>query len=71
MLNLNKNTQSAHHIEKKTHVQNWHILDICIMLHRLTLKVLVTTSDAQWEGIGDVGLARYEPARHYFPHARP
>ena len=27
----------------------------------LTLKVLVTTIDAQWEGMGDVGLARYEP----------
>ena len=28
----------------------------------LTLTVLVTTTDAQWEGIGDVGSARYEPA---------
>ena len=28
----------------------------------LTLKVLVTTIDAQLEGMGDVGLARYEPA---------
>ena len=28
----------------------------------LTLKVLVTTTDAQWEGMGDVGVARYEPA---------
>ena len=28
----------------------------------LTLKVLVATIDAQWEGMGDVGLARYEPA---------
>ena len=28
----------------------------------LTLKVLVTTIDAQWEGMGDVGSARYEPA---------
>ena len=25
-------------------------------------KVLVTTIDAQWEGMGDVGSARYEPA---------
>ena len=31
----------------------------------LTLKVLVATIDAQWEGMGDVGSARYEP--HYFP----
>ena len=28
----------------------------------LALTVLVTTIDAQWEGMGDVGLARYEPA---------
>ena len=27
-----------------------------------TLKVLVTTIDAQWKGMGDVGSARYEPA---------
>ena len=27
----------------------------------LTLKVLATTIDAQWEGMGDVGSARYEP----------
>ena len=27
----------------------------------LTLKVLVATTDAQCEGMGDVGLARYEP----------
>ena len=28
----------------------------------LTLKVLVATIDAQREGMGDVGSARYEPA---------
>ena len=28
----------------------------------LTLTALVTTIDAQWEGMGDVGSARYEPA---------
>ena len=28
----------------------------------LTLKVLVVTIDAQWEGMGGVGSARYEPA---------
>ena len=28
----------------------------------LTLKVLVVTIDAQWEGMGDVGSVRYEPA---------
>ena len=31
-------------------------------LQMLTLKVLVMTIDAQWEGMGDVGLARHEPA---------
>ena len=33
----------------------------------LTLTVLVATIDAQWEGMGDVGSARYE---RYFPHAQ-
>ena len=32
------------------------------LAHWLTLKVLVATIDAQWEGMGDVGSARYEPA---------
>ena len=32
------------------------------LLWQLTLKVLVMTIDAQWEGMGDVGSARYEPA---------
>ena len=36
------------------------VSSMCI--ETLTLKVLVTTIDAQWEGRGDVGLARYEPA---------
>ena len=31
-------------------------------VNNLTLKVLVTTIDAQWEGMGDVGSARYELA---------
>ena len=30
--------------------------------HGLTLTVLVATIDAQWEGMGDVGSARYKPA---------
>ena len=33
-----------------------------IVWNILTLKVLVATIDAQWEGMGDVGSARYEPA---------
>ena len=28
----------------------------------LTLTVLIRTIDAQWDGMGDVGSARYEPA---------
>ena len=32
------------------------------VLQPLTLKVLVVPIDAQWEGMGDVGSARYEPA---------
>ena len=32
------------------------------LLSHLTLAVLVTTIDAQWEGMGDVGSVRYEPA---------
>ena len=30
--------------------------------NKLTLTMLVATTDAQWEGMGDVGSARYEPA---------
>ena len=33
-----------------------------VCMHGLTLKVLVTTIDAQWEGMGDVGSVRYELA---------
>ena len=36
---------------------------------KLTLKVLVVTIDAQREGMGDVGSARYEPA--LLPHGQP
>ena len=44
----------------------------CIPVHSsssviglLTLKVLVATIDAQWEGMGDVGSARYEFLKIY------
>ena len=33
-----------------------------LCLITITLKVLVATIDTQWEGMGDVGSARYEPA---------
>ena len=36
--------------------------DYFIAVMELTLKVLVATIDAQWEGMGDVGSVRYEPA---------
>ena len=35
---------------------------ICQNVLLLTLTVLVMTIDAQWEGMVDVGSARYEPA---------
>ena len=41
---------------------NFHFLFFLVIVELLTLKVLVTTIDAQWEGMGDVGSARYEPA---------
>ena len=36
--------------------------DTFCAIHGLTLTVLVATIDAQWEGMGDVGSVRYEPA---------
>ena len=36
-----------------------HLGTVCASY--LTLKVLVATIDAQWEGMGGVGSARYEP----------
>ena len=36
--------------------------DFALQCKLLTLKVLVATIDAQWEGMGDVGSTRYEPA---------
>ena len=32
------------------------------MVYIITLTVLVMAVDPQWEGMGDVGSARYEPA---------
>ena len=37
-------------------------IDYLFICTQLTLTVLVTTIDVQWEGMGDVGSARYEPA---------
>ena len=41
--------------------QMFHVLNT-EQFHLLTLKVLVVTIDAQWEGMWDVGSARYELA---------
>ena len=38
------------------------LFHVQVQVPMLTLKVLVTTIDAQREGMGDVGSARYEPA---------
>ena len=40
----------------------WHDACCPVYVSKLTLKVLVAIIDAQWEGMGDVGSARYEPA---------
>ena len=40
----------------------WCVLAMNYCKVTLTLTVLVMTIDAQWEGMGDVGSARYEPA---------
>ena len=39
-----------------------------VLSHPLTFKVLVVTIDAQWEGLGDVGSVRYEPALRINEH---
>ena len=43
-------------------INNYSFIQINPCYNMLTLKVLVTTIDAQWEGMGDVGSVRYEPA---------
>ena len=55
--NISNHDAIAHQIRSIT-------VDICtkFMSPELTLKVLVATIDAQREGMGDVGSARYEPA---------
>ena len=39
-----------------------HIYSCLYITIFITFKVLVATIDAQWEGMGDVGSVRYEPA---------
>ena len=45
-----------------TVTEDFLINELTQRFQKFTLKVLVATTDAQWEGMGDVGLARYEPA---------
>ena len=51
----------GHMLEYHANVSSKHANDVHTYKY-LTLKVLVMTIDAQWEGMGDVGSARYEPA---------
>ena len=50
------------HIDAHESMQMLHQTLMLWHVKLLTLKVLVTTIDAQWEVMGDVGSARYEPA---------
>ena len=45
-------------------VSTWKIglTSVLLLQFPLTFKVLVTTIDAPWEGVGDVESARYEAA---------
>ena len=53
--------RSTEHWQSSIHSEMSQI-DPKLFINLLTLKVLVTTINAQWEGMGDVGSARYEPA---------
>ena len=57
-------TASKHHTSKGflASISLVFLMKLSISLKFLALKVLVTTVDAQREGMGDVGSARYEPA---------
>ena len=57
-----KREDKVHNISITKHTQKKFSLNNNIMFSPLTLTVLVATIDAQWEGMGDVGSARYEPA---------
>ena len=57
---MRRRVLSAQGFQKLIYLQ---LFTDCLMkIAPLTPKVLVTTIDAQWEGMGDVGSARYEPA---------
>ena len=57
--------QLPHHLVEdagRTQVGKSEIPVEVVILSVLALTVVVATIDAQWEGMGDVGSARYEPA---------
>ena len=49
-------------IKKTVYCSNISLVETLVTNNKLALTILVTAIDAQWEGMGDVGLARYEPA---------
>ena len=53
---IKSNEFTSYHMNK-----NWPHMLLAYPI-AITLKVLVTTIDARWEGMGNVGSARYEPA---------
>ena len=57
-----KNNDFNIHVLLFSRSQGLFLVGIQAYKVQLTLTVLVTTIDAQWEGMGDVGSARYEPA---------
>ena len=59
LFNLSTKEVAKHELQG-LHTTQRHYMMLCFCT--LTLKVLVVTIDAQWEGMGDVGSARYEPA---------
>ena len=58
---LTKNILAATVFSHRTHKKE-KFIPYLHALQSLTLTVLVATIDEQWEGMGDVGLVRYEPA---------
>ena len=59
--------QSVHDVD--CHSTQKHGTFFALLHDILAIKVLVATTDAQWEGMGDVGSVG--TSRHYFPHAWP
>ena len=68
--NMHKLKACVRHNCRRSWTLSWPEQEITMcrnMRNALTLKVLVMTIDAQWEGMGDVGSARYKPATSPMP----